>query len=113
MGHRNPDRVPLAYRRVRCETVGQMHAQGWSLRARCRTCQLEVEVDIRVIAFHCGADYSLWNKMGRCKRVGCNGKAIFLALAPGMACHEPLTAPMEPAPDPTPAWLRNRGPEPR
>jgi hypothetical protein len=110
MGHRNPDRVSLSARRVKCETVGDMFAQGWKLRAKCQTCALEMDVDMRVIAFHVGSSYSLWNKVGRCKKVGCFGKAVFLGLAPGMAGYEPLTTPKNPPPDEKPAWLRNRGP---
>jgi hypothetical protein len=37
MGSRNPDRVPLAYRRRKCETVQQMIEQGWEVSSRCRT----------------------------------------------------------------------------
>ena len=50
MGHKNPDRVPLSYRRVRCETVADMQAQGWDVVSKCRTCGLTMQVDLDLIA---------------------------------------------------------------
>jgi len=44
MGDRNPDRVPLSYRRAPCETVTQMLHQRWEVTACCRTCRLELRV---------------------------------------------------------------------
>lgn len=47
MGHKNADRVPLSYRRVRCETVAEMQAQGWKVITRCRACRVERRVDLQ------------------------------------------------------------------
>lgn len=69
MGSRNPDRVPLAYRRARCETVQQMLDQRWEVTSRCRTCSMELRVDLRAIACVRGAGFSLWNRNSRRKGV--------------------------------------------
>jgi hypothetical protein len=93
MGSRNPDRVPLAYRRRRCETVGDMLVQIWDVTSRCRTCRLELRVDLRVIAAVRGPEFVLWNRTSRCRRTSCRGVVDFLAKAPGMGWHEPLESP--------------------
>ena len=46
MGHRNPDRVPIAYRRARCETVAQMRRDHWDVISKCGTCGLIMRVDL-------------------------------------------------------------------
>lgn len=92
MGSRNPDRVPLAYRRRKCETVSDMVAQAWEVLARCEKCDLLTRVDLRVVAKVRGSGFSLWNQRSRCRRVGCTGVVAFLAKAPGMNWHEPLQA---------------------
>jgi hypothetical protein len=93
MGSRNPDRVPLSYRRRKCETVEEMIGQGWDVLAKCATCDLLMRVDLRLIARVRGRKFSLWNQRSRCRRVGCNGVVSFQARAPGMGWHEPLDAP--------------------
>lgn len=93
MGSRNPDRVPLSYRRRKCETVEEMIGQGWDVLAKCGTCELLMRVDLRLIARVRGRKFSLWNQRSRCRRVGCNGVVSFQARAPGMGWHEPLDAP--------------------
>jgi len=90
MGHRNPDRVPLFFRRARCETVQQMLAQRWEVTACCRSCRLELRVDLRTIGIVRGPGFSLWNRLSRCRRVGCHGVVEFRAKAPGMGWAEPL-----------------------
>lgn len=93
MGSRNPDRVPLAYRRRRCETVTQMIAQRWDVLSCCERCRLQMVVDLQMIARVRGPAFSLWNRRSHCRRVGCGGVVSFMAKAPGMAWHEPLDAP--------------------
>ena len=93
MGHRNPDRVPLRYRRERCETVFKMRRDGWGVLSQCQDCQLTMSVNLTQIIRLSGPDVSLWNKRGRCRRLGCRGAVIFLAKAPGMETHERLEAP--------------------
>ena len=56
MPPRNPDRVPISYRRSRCETVGDM------LR------ELMMPLDLALVAKVKGAKTSLWNRTQRCKR---------------------------------------------
>jgi hypothetical protein len=92
MGHKNPDRVPLAYRRARCETVADMQAQGWDVLSKCRRCELTMQVDLDLIAWRRGAKTSLWNRTARCRRLHCTGVVDFMAKAPGMGWHEFLRA---------------------
>jgi hypothetical protein len=67
MGSRNPDRVPLAYRRRKCETVQQMIEQGWEVLAKCGKCELLTRMDLRVVAKVKGPSFSLWNQRSRCR----------------------------------------------
>ena len=69
MGHRNPDRVPLHVRRNRGETVGKMIAEKWDVISICRTCQLIMQVDLRMIVLAKGPNVSLWNRKARCRRL--------------------------------------------
>lgn len=92
MGHRNPDRVPLSYRRERCETVGQMQRDGWEVVSCCQVCGLVMRVDLAALIKLRGPNLSLWNRKARCRRVGCLGHVAFQGRAPGMTFHEALTA---------------------
>ncbi len=49
-------------------------------------------VDLALIVRLRGPSVSLWNRTGRCKRIGCVGVVDFLAKAPGMNFHELLLA---------------------
>lgn len=102
MGSRNPDRVPLSYRRRKCETVVDMIEQGWDVISTCRTCGLVMGVDLRTIAQVRGPAFSLWNRKSRCRRVGCGGVVEFQAKAPGMGYHERLDAPWPDGKPPAP-----------
>ncbi len=93
MGHRNPDRVPIAYRRARCETVAQMQRDRWDVISKCEKCGLIMRVDLALIIHVSGPAVSLWNRKARCRRLGCGGWVEFQARAPGMAYHEALAAP--------------------
>lgn len=108
MGSRNPDRIPLSARRSACETVGQMLAQRWEAQAHCLTCRTKLRVDIKTIALVRGPGFSLWNKLGRCRAVGCRGRVVFYAKAPGMDGFQPMTVAIERPPEVEPAWIRNR-----
>jgi len=94
MGHRNPDRVPLSYRRARCETVQQMIRDRWEVQARCRSCRLQLRVDLRTIAIVRGPGFSLWNRLSKCRSTACRSSIVeFWAKAPGMTAFEPLATP--------------------
>lgn len=67
-----------------------MLAQRWDVTGRCRTCRLELRVDLRATIAGRGPGFSLWNRTGRCKKVGCYGVVEFHAKAPGMAMFEQL-----------------------
>ncbi len=92
MGHRNPDRVPLAMRRARCESVADMIRERWEVISKCQACGLVMQVDLALIARVRGGETSPWNRRQRCRRLGCNGHVEFMAKAPGMTIHEPLAA---------------------
>ncbi|MEP6967807.1 MAG: hypothetical protein ABI906_06980 [Pseudomonadota bacterium] len=93
MGHRNPDRVPMAIRRQRCETVERMRRDAWDVISRCGKCGLIMRVDLGLVIRVSGPSTSLWNRKARCRRLGCSGWVEFQARAPGMSFHEPLSAP--------------------
>ncbi len=93
MGHRNSDRVPIAYRRARCETVAQMRRDRWDVISKCEACGLIMRVDLALIIRVRGPAVSLWNRKARCRRLGCGGWVAFQARAPGMDLHDALTAP--------------------
>jgi hypothetical protein len=92
MGSRNRDRIPLVYRRSKCETVTDMRRAGWDVLSRCDACGLVMRVDLALIETVSGPATSLWNYRARCRRVGCTGRVDFLARAPGMGWHEVLRA---------------------
>ena len=106
MGSKNPDRVPISYRRRRCETVADMMAQGWDVISKCRTCGLAMQVNLDLVVWRTGAKTSLWNRIAHCRRLHCTGVVDFLARAPGMHWHELLQAD-DREPD-SPAWRRGR-----
>lgn len=91
MGQRNPDRIPIAARRRRFETVGAMYAGRWLVNSRCLACGLQMRVDLRVIIALRGPDVSLWNRRARCRRIGCAGAVQFEARPPDMDGFRPLT----------------------
>jgi len=93
MGSRNPDRIPIAMRRRRCESVGDMIRLGWDVHSKCEACGLLFRVNLKLIARVKGADFSLWNRKERCKRLGCVGFVNFQGKAPDMSWHEVLSAP--------------------
>ncbi len=93
MGHRNPDRVPLAYRRAGCETVADMMQARWEVISNCRQCGLIMAVNLALVAKVSGPAASLWNRTSRCRRLGCIGVVEFQAKAPGMVMFEALVAP--------------------
>lgn len=92
MGHRNPDRIPLSWRRTTCETVADMIRARWDVVSKCGACGLQMQVQLRVIARVSGSSTSLWNRDAACRRLLCPGKVEFWAKAPGMASHERLAA---------------------
>lgn len=93
MGTTDPDRVPITYRRRKCESVGDMIRQGWDIHSRCMTCGTLFRVNLRIIAKVKGPDFSLWNRKDRCRRLGCIGHVEFQGRAPDMSWHEVLNTP--------------------
>jgi len=91
MGHRNPDRVPIAYRRSRCETVVDMLREGWDVISKCQECGLIMRLDLKLVIRVSGSNVTLWNRQARCRRFGCTGHVDFQARAPG-EWHEALSA---------------------
>ena len=86
-----------------------MIARKWEVVSICRTCQLIMLVDLRVIVLARGPDVSLWNRKARCRRLLCGGVVEFHAKVPGMDQHEPLRADDrldEHGVGPEPEWIR-------
>lgn len=72
----------------RYQTVGAMAAEGVAVRAWCRSCGLVLEVSPAMLAAYHGPDFSLVNRLARCRKVGCSGEVFFLAHGHGR--FEPL-----------------------
>jgi len=70
-----------------------MARDRWDVISICEKCGLVMRVNLGLIVRVSGPATSLWNRKARCRRVGCTGFVVFQARAPGMAMHEPLTAP--------------------
>ncbi len=85
-----------------------MEAQRWDVIACCQSCGLIMRVDLATIGKVRGPGFSLWNRMSRCRRLGCSGIVEFQAKAPGMTVHERLEAPW---PDGRPALPAKGGPD--
>ena len=96
MGTKHPDQISPVYWRGAAETVEDMFRQQWDLLAACRHCRVMMHVDLRVIAFYKGRDFSLWNRHARCRVLHCPGLVDFSFKAPGMTRHMRLTAPPSP-----------------
>ena len=92
MGHRNFDRWPAEAWRRSAETVGRMRANGWDVIAYCRVCNLTVRVDLSVIEALRGPHLALWNRQGKCRRLGCEGLVEFQGRPPELYRHFPLRA---------------------
>jgi len=69
-----------------------MLAARWDVISNCEKCGLMMRVDLAMIARVSGPATSLWNRKARCRRIGCLGFVVFQARAPGMSCHEALSA---------------------
>jgi hypothetical protein len=107
MGQRNPDRVSIRQRYARARDVAEMAKAGWDVISVCRQCGLQMQVDLKLIAYVSGPRTSLWNRYARCRRLLCGGVVEFHAKAPGMAWHERLAFD-EKEVDRAPAWLRSQ-----
>lgn len=107
MGYRNPDRVSIRERYARGKTVAEMARERWEVISVCRTCNLMMMVDLRLIAYVRGPNVSLWNRRARCRRLLCGGVVEFHAKAPGMLGHERLVID-DRLPDPAavPRWIK-------
>ena len=93
MGSQSPEDVPMSIRRRKVESVADMLREHWEVISVCRKCALTMAVDLRVIARLKGPATSLWNRHGRCRRIGCVGVVDFQAKVPGVPFHRELSAP--------------------
>ena len=60
-------------------TVDAMAANGVEVRAWCRKCSLVLKVSPAMLATYHGPDFSLINRLARCRQVGCDGEVFFMA----------------------------------
>lgn len=107
MGQRNPDRIPLRDRYENGRDVAGMIKHGWDALSICRSCQLTMPVDLKLIAYVRGPKVSLWNRKAKCRRLLCPGIVEFHAKAPGMIGHQKMVfdeREIERAPN----WARDR-----
>ena len=61
------------------KTVGSLLKNNIAVRAHCFACDLTLEVAPEMLEAAYGDDFRLVGKLGSCRRVGCDGKAIFQA----------------------------------
>lgn len=85
MGARSPDRVRFPPTPAAALTIGEMNAQGWTLRAVCRRCRTALLVDTAAMARLLGPDALFWGRHPRCRvwswgdRERCEGRVTFEA----------------------------------
>jgi len=92
MGHKNPDRIPVAFYRASVITVADMTHHQWDVLSKCTACGLLMQLDLALVARLSGPQTVLWNRKQRCRRIGCQGFVEFQARPPGAAVYESLTA---------------------
>jgi hypothetical protein len=92
VGRRNIDRVHISEFRNRVATVADMQSQRWDVISKCRVCGLMMAVDLVLIARTTGPKTILWNRLARCKRIGCQGHVEFQGRAPGAGGYQTLSA---------------------
>lgn len=63
----------------RYRSVGSILSHGIEVRAHCHSCDLTLEVSASLLQAAYGRDLQLIGRLSPCRRVGCDGKAIFLA----------------------------------
>ena len=83
MGRKNIDRVHISEFRNRVATVADMQAQRWDVISKSRVCGLMMAVDLALIVRTTGPKTILWNRLARCKRIGCQGQVEFSGPAAG------------------------------
>lgn len=98
MGSRNLDRIDFDCFAVHAETAGDMLRLGWRIQSVCLVCGLKMDEPLENIVKLAGPDYVLWDKKGRCRRVGCHGARVFEGRPRGMNHFNRLTRP-QPLPD--------------
>jgi hypothetical protein len=102
MGSRKYENRPLAYHLATPVAIGEMRRRGWVVMARCRTCHLDLRVDLDVMIRLNGHDMQLFGKTCRCRRLGCGGRMIFMGTPPGQQLG--LFWPLNAAPAIQRAW---------
>ena len=60
------------------QTVGAMRDAGIRIKARYYKCENTFKVDLDILALLHGTSYSLINRRGACRLVGCDGSCVFL-----------------------------------
>lgn len=88
----NPDRWPPEQWRACAPSVAKMRAGGWDVRSYCRTCHLMMQVDLALVERVSGPGVVLWNRQGKCRRIGCAGIVEFQGKPPDLHSHIRLFA---------------------
>jgi hypothetical protein len=92
VGRKNIGRLPISHFRARVATVADVPEQRWDVISKCPVCGLMMAVDLALIAKHSGPKTILWNRLARCKRIGCQGQIEFQARFPGRGTYATLAA---------------------
>ena len=87
MGYKKPENRGWKhhYDSAPVTTVAMMRRDGWTIVARCPVCHLDCWVSLKTIERMSpwSGETRLWNATTGCRRLGCPGRAFFLATPPG------------------------------
>lgn len=92
MGRRNLDRYSDDDWRNASATVEQILRNRWPVTAVCEVCDVQLHVDVQLIAERRGPKTNRWGAQGRCKRVGCIGRTVFWIKPHGAIMAMAMTA---------------------
>lgn len=95
MGFRKYENRPLSYHLATPLSIGEMRRRGWVVMARCRTCELDIRIDLDLMIRLNGHDLMIFGKTCRCRRLGCGGRMMFMGTPPSAqhGVFYPLKAP--------------------
>ncbi|RYG86582.1 MAG: hypothetical protein EON59_09635 [Alphaproteobacteria bacterium] len=92
MGRKNLDRYTEDDWRTASATVALILRNRWPVTAICEVCDVQLHVDVRLIAERAGPQTNLWGRRGQCKVVGCIGKTVFYIKPHGSVMTYAMTA---------------------
>lgn len=83
MGTKRPDVVRSPPMPAQGVTLAEIRANGWTVRATCRTCRISLHTDLGQMIALLGEDFVLWGRHPKCKvwtwgdNERCSGTVLF------------------------------------